>query len=62
MAYCALAAKTNDEMKEEWDDLRRNNFTSSWGGNRYPPKAFTEAGVYMLMTVLNGDLAAQRHE
>ena len=46
--------------KEEWDDLRRYNFTSSWGGNRYPPKAFTEAGVYMLMTVLNGDLAVRQ--
>ncbi len=26
--------------------------TSSWGGRRYPPRAFTEQGVAMLSTVL----------
>ena len=34
--------------------------TSSWGGSRYLPFAFTEQGVYMLMTVLKGDLAIQQ--
>lgn len=40
--------------------LRCKNFTSSWGGTRYFPYAFTEQGVYMLMTVLRGDLAVRQ--
>jgi len=43
--------------KEEFDNLRCNNFTSSWGGSRYLHYAFTEQGIYMLMTVLKGELA-----
>ncbi len=46
--------------KEEFDDLRCNNFTSSWGGSRYLPYAFTEQGVYLLMTVLKGELAVKQ--
>ena len=34
--------------------------TSSWGGSRYRPYAFTEQGVYMLMTVLKGELATKQ--
>ena len=34
--------------------------TSSWGGLRYAPYAFTEQGIYMLMTVLKGDLATRQ--
>ena len=34
--------------------LRCKNSTSSWGGRRYNPYAFTEQGIYMLMTVLKG--------
>ena len=34
--------------------------TSSWGGTRKLPRAFTEQGVYMLMTVLKGDLAVKQ--
>lgn len=34
--------------------------TSSWGGTRYLPYAFTEQGIYMLMTVLKGDLATRQ--
>ena len=45
---------------EEYGDLRRKNSTSSWGGTRYPPYAFTEQGVYMLMTVLRGELAVRQ--
>ena len=37
---------------DEFKNLRCKNFTSSWGGSRYLPYAFTEQGVYMLMTVL----------
>jgi hypothetical protein len=46
--------------KEECDNLRCKNFTSSWGGSRYLPYAFTEQGIYMLMTVLKGDLAIEQ--
>ena len=46
--------------KDEWENLRCKNFTSSWGGRRKLPKAFTEQGIYMLMTVLRGDLAVMQ--
>ncbi len=46
--------------REEWADLRCKNSTSSWGGARYLPHAFTEQGVYMLMTVLKGPLATRQ--
>lgn len=46
--------------KDEWENLRCKNFTSSWGGSRYLPMAFTEQGIYMLMTVLRGELAVQQ--
>ena len=46
--------------KAEWENLRCKNFTSSWGGIRYLPMAFTEQGIYMLMTVLRGDLAIKQ--
>lgn len=42
---------------EEFRILISKNLTSSWGGRRKPPRAFTESGIYMLMTVLRGDLA-----
>ena len=38
--------------KEEHEILRRQIGTSSWGGVRYPPMAFTEQGVAMLSSVL----------
>ena len=41
----------------EFKNLRSKISTSSWGGARYLPFAFTEEGVYMLMAVLKGDLA-----
>ena len=47
---------TADELKI----LRCKNSTSSWGGSRYLPYAFTEQGIYMLMTVLRGDLAIRQ--
>lgn len=46
--------------KEEFDNLRSKKSTSSWGGSRYLPYAFTEQGIYMLMTVLKGDLAVNQ--
>ena len=44
----------------EFDILRSKISTSSWGGNRYLPYAFTEEGIYMLMTVLKGTLAVSQ--
>jgi hypothetical protein len=35
------------------------NATSSWGGNRKLPNAFTEQGVAMLSSVLNSETAIQ---
>ncbi|MCR5596900.1 MAG: ORF6N domain-containing protein [Lachnospiraceae bacterium] len=46
--------------KTEFENLRCKNFTSSWGGSRYVPYAFTEQGIYMLMTVLRGDIAIKQ--
>jgi len=45
--------------KEEFEILRSQNVTSSWGGRRYSPKVFTEQGVYMLATVLKSKVATQ---
>lgn len=44
----------------EVEILRCKNCTSSWGGTRYHPYAFTELGIYMLMTVLKGELAVSQ--
>lgn len=42
---------------EEFAFLRSQLVTSSWGGARYPPYAFTEQGVAMLSSVLHSDRA-----
>ena len=42
------------------DNLMSKNLISSWGGTRKLPYAFTEQGIYMLMTVLRGDLAVRQ--
>ncbi|MCX5695046.1 MAG: ORF6N domain-containing protein [Candidatus Omnitrophica bacterium] len=44
---------------EEVRNLRCQNVTSSWGGRRYLPYAFTQEGVTMLSSVLNSDRAVQ---
>ena len=44
----------------EFKNLRSKISTSSWGGTRYLPYAFTEQGIYMLMTVLKGELAVRQ--
>ena len=50
--------------KDEWEILRSNFSTSKsdrgLGGRRYLPYAFTEQGIYMLMTVLKGKLAIKQ--
>ena len=40
--------------------LISKNLTSNWGGTRKLPYVFTEQGIYMLMTVLKGELATQQ--
>jgi len=37
---------------EEWNNLRFQNGTSSWGGRRFAPYVFTEHGALMLSSVL----------
>ena len=44
----------------EFDILMLKNSTSSHGGRRKAPYAFTEQGVYQLATVLKGDLAERQ--
>ena len=50
--------------KEEWENLRSKISTSKSetgsGGRRYLPYVFSEAGIYMLMTVLKGELAVKQ--
>ena len=46
--------------KEEFENLMAKKWTSSWGGRRKLPKVFTEQGIYMLMTVLKGELAIKQ--
>jgi hypothetical protein len=43
--------------KNEFENLRSQFATSSWGGSRYLPLVFTEQGVAMLSSVLNSDRA-----
>lgn len=40
--------------------LISKKLTSNWGGTRKLPYVFTEQGIYMLMTVLKGELATQQ--
>jgi hypothetical protein len=44
---------------QEFTDLRCQIGTSSWGGTRYMPMAFTEQGVAMLSGILNSDRAIE---
>jgi len=44
---------------EEWENLRSQFATTSWGGRRTPPYMFTEQGVAMLSSVLNSQIAIQ---
>lgn len=47
---------------EEFLNLRSKFLTSSWdsyGGRRYNPRVFTEAGVYMLATILKTEVATE---
>ncbi|MCK4357819.1 MAG: ORF6N domain-containing protein [Candidatus Cloacimonetes bacterium] len=46
-------------IDEEFKNLRSQIVTSSWGGRRTPPYAFTEQGVAMLSSVLNSQRAIE---
>lgn len=41
----------------EWETLKSQNATSSWGGRRKAPFVFTEHGVLMLSSVLSSEKA-----
>ena len=44
---------------DEMENLIFHSGTSSWGGTRKPPRAFTEQGVAMLSSVLRSQRAVQ---
>ncbi|PIW63315.1 MAG: DNA-binding protein, partial [Candidatus Omnitrophica bacterium CG12_big_fil_rev_8_21_14_0_65_45_16] len=43
--------------EQEFNNLRSQFVTSSWGGRRYLPYAFTEQGIAMLSSVLRSERA-----
>jgi len=43
----------------EWENLKFHFGTSSWGGKRKLPYAFTEQGIAMLSGLLNSDIAIE---
>jgi hypothetical protein len=45
--------------KVEFNNLRSQTVTSSWGGQRYLPNVFTEHGVFQLSNVLRSKRARQ---
>ena len=50
---------TKEEFEKMKSDLIFQNGTSSWGGTRKLPYAFTEQGLAMLSGVLNSDTAIE---
>ena len=44
---------------EEFTNLRCQIGTSSWGGSRYEPFAFTQEGIAMLSGILRSEIAIQ---
>ncbi len=45
--------------KEEYDNLKSQNVSSSWGGRRALPYAFTELGIVQLANVLRSGKAVE---
>ncbi len=43
----------------DFENLKSQTVTSSWGGRRHPPRAFTEHGILMLSSVLRSKRAVQ---
>ena len=57
----------DDDFRFQLSDLEFKNLiskfsTSSWGGTRKRPYAFTELGIYSLMMVLKGGLAVKTEQ
>ena len=48
-----------DPSRSQFATLKSKFLTSSWGGSRKIPKAFTEKGLYMLATILKSPTATQ---
>ena len=60
--YNEILRSKNLTLELENDFLRSKNLTSKEqrGGRQYRPFVFTEQGIYMLMTVLKGELATKQ--
>ena len=58
--FATLNDGSDLEERLEGEILKSQFATSSWGGKRKLPYAFTEQGIYMLATVLRGELAEQQ--
>lgn len=52
---------TDEEVKWLMTNLRSQFVTSSWGGTRYAPLAFTEQGVAMLSGLLRSPQAIKKN-
>lgn len=52
--------ESNSFVRSQFVTSRDNYFKGQDGGTRYLPYAFTEQGIYMLMTVLKGELAVKQ--
>jgi hypothetical protein len=46
-------------VRDEFDNLRSQIVTSSWGGARYLPMVFSEHGILMLSSILKSERAVQ---
>ena len=55
-----LRSKKTTANSHSENDLRSQNVTANLDMRRYLPYAFTEQGIYMLMTVLKGELATKQ--
>lgn len=58
--FCTSSLRSQFATANIGDNLKSQIVTSSWGGVRKLPYAFTEQGIYMLMTVLKGELAVKQ--
>ncbi|MDR2084943.1 MAG: ORF6N domain-containing protein [Bacteroidales bacterium] len=45
--------------EREWENLKSKISTSSWGGIRKVPNAFSEKGLYMIATILKSPVATE---
>jgi ElaB/YqjD/DUF883 family membrane-anchored ribosome-binding protein len=59
VTICDLKAHAVSQRYSEWRNLRSQFSTSSWGGRRFSPYAFTEHGALMAANVLNSPRAIE---